>query len=109
MPLRTLIDAVVRAEVRSFQQRAEESSFIRVLTERALQDGLQTGAIRSGDAEASTAVEVDEAVATALAAHEDGLFQVLVDDEPVDDLDAMVAVGPATRLLFLRLVPLAGG
>jgi hypothetical protein len=109
MPLRTLIDAVVRAEVRSFQQRAEESTFIRVLTEKALEDGLQRGAIRSGGAEVSAAVDVDEAVATALLAHEDGLYEVLVDDEPVGDLDAVITVSPATRLLFLRLVPLAGG
>jgi hypothetical protein len=34
---------------------------------------------------------------------------VLVDDEPVDSLEAVVEVGPDTRLLFLRLVALAGG
>jgi len=107
--LRKLIDAVVRAEVRAFQARAEQSSFIRVLTEQALEEGLGTGVVRSGGRETATAVDVDDAVATALLAHDDGLYQVLVDDEPVDELDAVVEISPETRLLFLRLVPLAGG
>jgi hypothetical protein len=48
-------------------------------------------------------------VAAALEAHIDGIFRVVVDDEPVDDLDGMVALHPESRLLFLRLVALAGG
>lgn len=108
--LRTLVEAVVRAEVKGFRARAEERTFLRVLTEESLAEGLAVGAVRSGDqAEETNEVDPDAAVATALLAHGDGLYRVLVDDEPVDDLDAVVEVRTDTRLLFLRLVALAGG
>ena len=64
-PLRAVVAAVVRAEVAAFRQRAEERSFVRVLTERALNDGVRLGAVRSGGSEAPADVDVDEAVALA--------------------------------------------
>ena len=109
--LRTLIAAVVRAEVHAFQQRAEDQRFVRVLTERQLAEGVERGAVRSGGAEIAPNVEVDvdEAVAAALLAHQDGLYMVIVDDEPVEKLDSPVQLRSDSRLLFLRLVALAGG
>jgi len=113
VPLRALVEAVVRAEVRAFGQRSEERRFVRVLTERALAEGVARGAVRSGGSEGTTEaappVDVEEAVVAALLAHEDGLYKVIVDDEPVDDLDTPVRLRPDSRLLFLRLVALAGG
>lgn len=109
VPLRAVVEAVVRAEVDAFRRRAEEQRFVRVLTDRALADGLAAGAVRSGGSEAATHVDADQAVASALLAHEDGLYKVIVDDEPVDSLDATVHLRPDSRLLFLRLVALAGG
>jgi len=109
VPLRTVIDAVVRAEVAAFRRRAEEQRFVRVLTERALAEGVERGVVRSGGEERATEVDVEQAVASALLAHEDGLYKVIVDDEPVDALDALVVLRPQSRLLFLRLVALAGG
>ena len=107
--LRDLISAVVRSEVAAFSQRQEENSFLRVLTDRALAAGVEAGAVRSGDIEMSPDVDVDAAIATALLAFEDGVFQVYVDGEPVDSLDQPVLVHEGTQLMFLRLVALAGG
>lgn len=107
--LRGLIDAVVRAEVAAFRRRAEEQTFVRVLTEQALADGLSAGTVRTGSRDVPTDVDVDEAVRAALTAFGDGLYKVIVDDEPVVDLDDALDLAPDTRLLFLRLVPLAGG
>jgi hypothetical protein len=107
--LRTVVEVVVRAEVDAFRRRAEEQRFVRVLTERALADGVAAGAVRSGGSESATEVDADQAVATALLAHQDGLYKVIVDDEPVDSLDTTVVLHAQSRLLFLRLVALAGG
>lgn len=109
VPLRAVVEAVVRAEVDAFRRRSEEQRFVRVLTDRALADGLAAGAVRSGGSERATDVDADEAVATALLAYEDGLYKVIVDDEPVDSLDTPVHLHAGSRLLFLRLVALAGG
>jgi hypothetical protein len=120
---RRLIEAAVTAEVAAFQARAEEASLVRVLTEKSLLEDLARGAVRPGlpqDADGGapapanvgsvevSSVEVITAVRTALLAFEDGIFRVFVgDDELTGDGDIEVADGAA--LLFLRLVPLAGG
>ena len=106
--LRDLIRAVVTAEVAGFTARAEHNSVVRVLTEAQIADGLHRGSVRSGGAPVQ-AVDVDTAIRTALLAFEDGLYRVYVDDEPVLALDEVVVVGEQSRLLFLRLVALAGG
>lgn len=109
LALRALLDAVVRAEVTAFRARAEENSLLRVLTERQIAEGVDAGVIRSGAAEAATDADEDAAVDTALLAFTDGLYSVLIDDEPVESLDEVVVIAPEMRLLFLRLVALAGG
>ena len=64
----------------------------------------------AGTREAVTDVDEDAAVRDcAPSAFEDGLYSVLVDDEPVESLAAAITVRPDMRLLFLRLVALAGG
>ena len=107
--LRDLITSVVTSEVATFDQRREENTFLRVLTDRTLADGVEAGVVRSGGVEATSSVEVVDAIATALLAFEDGVFQVYVDDEPIDSLDQHVLLHEGSRLMFLRLVALAGG
>lgn len=107
--VRNLIDAVVRSEVAGYETRAEQRTFVRVLTEHALVDALDQGAVRLGGAEPIAPVDPDGAVATALLAFEDGLYQVHVDGTEVISLDEQVSLTDATRVMFLRLVALAGG
>lgn len=107
--LRVLIEAIVRAEVSAFIERAEGQELVRVLTEEALEDGLATGAVRSGGREVAAEVDPDEAVRAAIDAHRDGLFQTVVDEEAIDDLDTVIEVRDGTRVMFVRLVALAGG
>lgn len=107
--LRALIESIVRAEVDAFHRRAADERLVRVLTERELQDGLVAGAVRSGGRDVADEVDADDAVHTALLAHQDGLFQAIVDEAPIDDLDGDVLLRDGTKVTFLRLVALAGG
>ena len=75
----------------------------------AFADGLASGSVRNGDTAIGAPVDVLQATATALLAFEDGLYQVYVDDEPIDSLEQVVHIGEGARLMFLRLVALAGG
>lgn len=109
LTLAAVIEAVVRSEVRAFEERRERNTFLHVFTQAEIDEAASAGRISSGEAEAAPAVDADDAVAAALAAHRDGLFQVIVDDEPVDALDAVVGLHPGSHLLFLRLVALTGG
>lgn len=105
---RRLIEAAVVAEVAAFEARAEEASLVRVLTERSLLGDLERGAVRLGDAGRAGSVDLAGAVETALAAFDDGIFKVFVGDREVDG-SAPVDLADGASVLFLRLVPLAGG
>ncbi len=133
MSARRLIETAVTAEVAAFQARAEEAGLVRVLTEKSLLESLERGAVRPGSAQhaageapgpvaaggaqvkdaavsdaAVSDAAVSTAVRTALLAFEDGIFKVFVDDDELTS-DGEVEVADGAALLFLRLVPLAGG
>jgi hypothetical protein len=111
---RQLIEAAVTAEVAAYRARAEEAGLVRVLTQKALLADLERGAVRTGGAQEAQAqetasVDVAGTVDAALLAFGDGLFKVFVGDRELTDADAAVSVADGAALLFLRLVPLAGG
>jgi hypothetical protein len=131
---RQVIEASVIAEVAAYQARAEEASLVQVLTREGLARDLAKGAVRTGgpqdtvpvdtvpvdtaagdpalvDTAAGDPAPVDtvDAVDAALLAFADGLFKVFVADRELADDDAPVALTDGARLLFLRLMPLAGG
>ena len=106
------------AEVTSSSRaRAEEASLVRVLTKKSLDADLARGAVRTegprDDAEAAAGdqgqVNLADAVDAALLAFGDGLFKVFVGDRELTDDAAALPVTDGAALLFLRLVPLAGG
>jgi hypothetical protein len=115
---RQLIEAAVAAELVAFQARAEEASLVRVLTKKSLDADLARGAVRTGGprdgaefaAVALGQVQLADAVEAALLAFGDGLFKVFVGErELTADDGAALPVTEGAALLFLRLVPLAGG
>lgn len=109
VPARQLIEAAVAAEVTAFQARAEARTFVRVLSEDGLREDLEHGTVRLGGPELR-APDVDLAAAAdaALLAFGDGIFKVFVGTGEVEP-GAMVRVEDGASVLFLRLVPLAGG
>jgi hypothetical protein len=108
---RQIIEAAVAAEVAAYAERAEQASLVRVLTDWALRDDLARGAVRLGDASPPGPPDVAVAVETALLAFDDGIFKVFVGDTEVGDTEAEgpVELADGADVLFLRLVPLAGG
>ena len=106
--LRGLITQIVKEEVRAFEERQERKSMIQALTQADIERGLMRGKVDSGGREAQK-VEAQQAVATALQAFEDGLYYVFLDEVHRQDLNEVVALRADSALLFLRLVPLAGG
>jgi len=103
-----IIEAVVRAEVAAFGARAEEASLVRVLTEKSLFDGVARGAVHMGGVAPAGRVDVRGAVEAALGAFADGFFKVFVGDHEVE-ATVPVDLTDGASVLFLRLVPLAGG
>jgi hypothetical protein len=106
--LRDLIAHVVRHEVAAFRKRQDARRFLRVLSEREIEQGLEKGKVEAGGSESRQSVDEDEAIGTALQAFEDGLYLVLIDGEEQRELDRQIFLQPDSRITFVRLVFLAG-
>jgi hypothetical protein len=105
---RELIEAAVTADVTAYELRADEAALVRVLTERSLSEDLARGSVRMGDVERPEHVDLAAAVATAQLAFDDGIFKVFVGDDELDGTTT-AHLSDGADVLFLRLVPLAGG
>lgn len=109
MTLRDLIDRIVRDEVRAFHDRQDRQRFVRALTAREIERGVEGGKVDSGGQDPPlAAADPDAAVAVALQGFEDGLYLVVLDGAELRDLDAQVYPRPDSRVTFVRLVFLAG-
>jgi hypothetical protein len=95
--------------VADFRDRQAANRLVRVLTEQQIAEGAAAGKVTSGGSELDQEVDGERAVAVALEAFRDGFYYVFVDEAQVEDLAAVVTITPASTLLFVRLVPLAGG
>lgn len=108
LTLRALIALVVRAEVAAYAARREARRLDRVLSREAIERGAAQGSVRPEARPMAAPPGEDEAIANAWQAFEDGLYIVAVDGREVKDLDAQVFVRPDSRVVFIRLVFLAG-
>jgi hypothetical protein len=108
--LRDFIDSVVRHEIAAFRERQHQRQFVRALTARQIDEGVEAGKIESGGSEIEPQpVDEEEAVATALQAFDDGMYLVVIDGEDHRELDAQVYLQPDSQVTFVRLTLLAGG
>ena len=110
LTLRDLIARIVREEISSFRERQSERRLVRVLSEREIASGAESGRIHSGgDTITQEVPDEDSAVGVALQGFDDGLYFVFIDGRQYENLNEQVFVGPDSAVTFLRLVPLAGG
>jgi|SRR5271157_1782507 len=107
--LRDLITSIVVEEVNGFQKRQEERKLARVLSRQEIKQGAEKGKVDSGERYPGQPVNVDEAITTALQAFEDGLYYVFIDDVQQTSLDSEVYLKSESKVVFIRLVALAGG
>src|SRR4051812_38201267 len=107
--LRDLLSRIVRHEVEAFKQRQEDRKFIKALTAREIGEQAARGKIDMGGRDLDQKVDVEEAIAVALEAFEDGLYLVIIDGQDHKTLDAQVFLRPDSKVGFVRLTMLAGG
>ena len=107
--LRALLTGLVRGEVAAYEQRRQDRRLLSVLTPADLAVGATTGRYTHGGRTVPAAPSPEVATDRALQAVTDGLVLVVLDGEPLDDLDAQIVLSPTSRLRCVRLVALAGG
>ena len=107
--LREMLAFLVEREVAAFHERQEARRLAVVLSPDDIAAGAARGKIDSGERDLGQRVDPAAAVAAAIQAFEDGFYYVFLDEAQVEALDAPLAVAEDSRLLFVRLTPLAGG
>ncbi|MEZ5403783.1 MAG: hypothetical protein R2729_29155 [Bryobacteraceae bacterium] len=106
---RELIEALVRQQVSAFRDRHQDARMLRVLTDREIEEGAETGRLVSGGVEfAPQPVDLESAIRSAITAFDDGFYFLFVNDVQVETLDTPLPAGDLDAL-FVRLTPLAGG
>lgn len=107
--LRELLAYLVEREVTAFHERQEARRLAVVLSPDDIAAGAARGKIDSGERDLGQRVDPAAAVAAAIQAFADGFYYVFLDEAQAETLDAPLAVAEDSRLLFVRLTPLAGG
>lgn len=106
--LEDLLKAVVRQQVAVFNEKEEKEAFLNFLTEKQVEDKLETGKVGFGNRYNENLADVDKAIATALLAFKDGLFCVFIDEEEIENLPDEITVTEECVVSFIRLTFLAG-
>lgn len=109
LKLRDLIIAIVTKEVEGFRIRQEERKLARVMSRAEIEQSTVRGKIDPGESDLQQQVNLEDAVAAALLAFEDGLYFVFIDDIQQTNLDSEVFLKTNSKVVFLRLTALAGG
>ena len=105
--LRELLLAMVKEEVRRYNDAQASDGLLRWLSQGELEDLAGDGKVSFGGAGARPA-DLRKAEQVMLAAFEDGLFRVLVDGEEVADPEAPLALTESSVVTIIRLSFLAG-
>ena len=108
--LQKLLETIVQSEVHAYNTRQRDAKFVRALTEQDMADGAERGKIDPGGREVDAPLaDTLDAQREAIQAFKDGLYYVFLNDTQLERLEAAVDTSAPMRLLFLRLVALAGG
>ncbi|WP_235830326.1 hypothetical protein [Paenimyroides tangerinum] len=106
--LKELIEQCVKSEVKRYNEKREEIKLMSFLSPKDIQEQSETGKIGFGDLENRELAQVDEAIANALLAFEDGLYVVFVDDEEIKSFEQSIDLKPDSVIAFIRLTFLTG-
>jgi len=109
LKLRDLITSIVIEEVNAFRLRQEERKLARVMSYRQINQGVIGGKVDPGEHDIQQEVNIDEAIAVALQAFEDGLYFVFIDEVQQTLIDSEVSLKTNSKVMFLRLTALVGG
>ena len=104
--LREFLSVTVTIGVNDYIERSRQGAC--VLTEENIHDMADVGKIAFGIIYGNKEPDVEEAVAVAVQAFEDGLYRVFVNGEEAEQLDERLALQDGDEVSLIRLTMLAG-
>lgn len=102
--VRDIIEQRVRQEVRNFNDVRQNEFFSGLVQPRTAEKHLNGYRIKK-----EKIIDADQQVDIALSAFSENKYLLLVDDRQLDSLDDEFGVTDATKISFLKLIPMVGG
>ena len=106
--LRQLLEAIVRQEVETYNNRGLDTMLVPFLAEEEISAQSTIGKIGFGRLHSDKKADPDKAVQTAIQGFEDGLFRVIIGEKEATNLDTPLKLSEGVSLTFIRLTFLAG-
>lgn len=106
--LRELLEYVVTANVKLFNNRNREGVFLSYLTNNEIENQLAFGKVAFNEKYNLTNQDLKQAIENAYLSFQDGIYRVLIGRKEIVDLDEQIELNEEDTLTFIRLTMLTG-
>ncbi|KQY90228.1 hypothetical protein ASD24_25360 [Paenibacillus sp. Root52] len=106
--LRQLIGNMVSRQVQALEDKKNQVDWLAYLMPEEIESQGAAGKVGFGAVNNEGIPELQQAIETAVLAHEDGLYKVFVNEEEVHQLDEPLTLREGDELVFIRFTMLAG-
>ncbi|WP_128100403.1 hypothetical protein [Paenibacillus sp. DCT19] len=106
--LRQLISNMVTLQIQALEDKKSQVEWLAYLMPEEIESQRAAGKVGFGAINHEGVPELQQAIETAVLAHEDGLYKVFVNEEEVHQLDEPLTLREGDELVFIRFTMLAG-
>jgi hypothetical protein len=106
--LQELIEQIVTINVQQYNNRTVDELWITALAEREIEDKVEQGKVGFNVRYNTKQQSLNKALENASLSFEDGLYKVFINDVEIKQWQQAINLNDDDRILFLRLVMLAG-
>ena len=103
-----LIEAIVSWQVSEYNERLQQSEFLKYLTQEEVENKATSGKVGFGVNYNGKPAAEAEAITNALQSYEDGIFRIFIDDTEAGELTSSIHLEEESTLTFIRLAMLSG-
>lgn len=106
--VKDLLIQMVTLCVKQYHQRIELQSFLHVLSQEEIFEGMNTGKLRLGILDNTKQVNLQQAIEAVIHGFEDGLIVLFVDHQRQESLEDLLEIHEGSELIFVKLAMLSG-
>ncbi|MCM3174996.1 hypothetical protein [Paenibacillus sp. MER 99-2] len=106
--LRQLISNMVTLQIQALEDKKSQVEWLAYLMPEEIESQGAAGKVGFGAVNHEGVPELQQAIETAVLAHEDGLYKVFVNEEEVHQLDEPLTLREGDELVFIRFTMLVG-
>lgn len=106
--VKELLESLVKIEVERYNQKNEDATLIKYLTETQIEEQASTGKVSFGRVYSDKKADPGKAVENALQCYQDGLVRVFRNEQELEQLDEKVHFEAGDEITLIRLTFLAG-